>query len=140
MRNNLLSSWGRLVLVNSSPSNQPIYTMGFYSLNGDTHKKMDTIRSRFFWRGASDKLKYHMVKQKAVCRPKIFEGLGVINTRIMYACLMTKWFWRIDMARDELWFGILKAKYFIRGAMREAVTIKCSQFWKSLQRLKHLFK
>lgn len=48
LRNNLLS-WGggRLVLVNSGLSSQPIYTMGFYSLNGDTHKKMDTIRSRF---------------------------------------------------------------------------------------------
>lgn len=47
-KNNLLFSGGRLILVNSGLSNQPIYTMGFYKLNEETHRKMDSIRSRFF--------------------------------------------------------------------------------------------
>ena len=38
-KNNLLSSGGRMILVNSSLSSLPIYTMGFYRLKEETHKK-----------------------------------------------------------------------------------------------------
>lgn len=52
-KSNLLSSGGRLILVNSCLSSIPTYTMGFYRLNVEAHRGMDTIRSRFFWRGAA---------------------------------------------------------------------------------------
>lgn len=91
-----------MVLVNSSLSSQPIYTMGFYSLTDYTHKKMDTIKSRFFWRGTSDKFKHHMMRWGAICWPKDYGGLRVINIRLMNDCLMTKWFWKIASAREEL--------------------------------------
>jgi hypothetical protein len=68
------SSGGRLILSNSYLASLPIYTMGFYLLPKGSHKKMDSIRSRFFWRGARDDFKYHMVKWSAVCRPKQFGG------------------------------------------------------------------
>jgi hypothetical protein len=64
------SSGGRLVLSNSCLASLPIYTMGFYLLFKGAHKKMNTIRSRFFWRRAGDDFKYHMVKWSAVCRPR----------------------------------------------------------------------
>jgi hypothetical protein len=35
-------------------SSLPTYFMGFYSLPLGTHKKMDTIRSSFSWRGVVD--------------------------------------------------------------------------------------
>jgi hypothetical protein len=65
--------------------------MGFYLLPLSTHKEMDGIRSNFFWREAEIEFKYHMIKWPAVCRPKEFEGLGIINTQILNECLMTKW-------------------------------------------------
>jgi hypothetical protein len=68
------SSGGRLILSNGYLASLPIYTMGFYLLPKGSHKKMDSIRSRFFWRGARDDFKYHMVKWSAVCRPKQFGG------------------------------------------------------------------
>ncbi|GJN27050.1 hypothetical protein PR202_gb15033 [Eleusine coracana subsp. coracana] len=49
--------------------------MGFYNLHKTTYKKMDTIRSNFFWQGAEKKFKYHMVKWEAVTTPKEFGGL-----------------------------------------------------------------
>jgi hypothetical protein len=64
--------------------------MGFYLLPKGTHKKIDTIRSRFFWRGACDNFKYHMVKWSTVCRPKQFGGLGIINTQVLNEFLMVK--------------------------------------------------
>ena len=51
----------------------------------------------------------------------------------------TKWIWRISSANRELWFNILKAKYFPSGVFREARTLGGSQFWKSVMKVKHLF-
>jgi hypothetical protein len=61
-----MSSVGRLI-----HSNLPTYTMGFYLLSLDSiHRKMDTVISKFFSRGASGDFKYHMVRCEVVCRPK----------------------------------------------------------------------
>jgi hypothetical protein len=51
------SSGGRLILSNNCLASLPVYTMGFYLLHKDIHKRMDTIRSRFFWRGVGDDFK-----------------------------------------------------------------------------------
>jgi hypothetical protein len=69
-----MSSGGRLILTNTCLTSLPTFTMGFYLLPLGTHKKMDQIRSRFYWRGAGGDFKYHMVKWEAVCRPKEFGG------------------------------------------------------------------
>jgi hypothetical protein len=42
------SSDRRLILSNSCLASLPKYTIGFYLLPEGSHKKMDTIRSRFF--------------------------------------------------------------------------------------------
>lgn len=139
-RNNLLSTGGRLILVNSCLSSLPMYTMGFYRLSEEIHNKMDSIRARFFWRGASDNFKYHMMKWKAVYRPKDFGSLGVLDTRMMNGCLLSKWFWKISLAKDEIWFRLLKAKYFPTGDCRESRAVRGSQFWKALQKVRHLFQ
>lgn len=69
---NLLSCGGRLVLVNNSLSSLTIYTKGFYRFNEIIHKKkLDSIISRFFWRGVSDKFKYHIVNWGLFADPKI---------------------------------------------------------------------
>jgi hypothetical protein len=57
----LMSSRARLTLSNSSLSSIPTYTMGFYLLPKGTHKAMDGIRSKFYWRGAGSDFKYHMI-------------------------------------------------------------------------------
>ena len=81
----------------------PTYLMGMFLLHEGTHKAMDTI-SQFFWRGDTDKFKYHMVKWENVCLPKEFGGLGIINTRTMNEALLLKWVWRIcqNSAEDVL--------------------------------------
>ena len=55
-----LSSGGRLILTNSSLSSIPTYRM--FSLFETNHQWMDSIRSKFFWRGDVEKFKYHIVK------------------------------------------------------------------------------
>jgi len=71
-----------------------MYIMGFYLLPKGVHKGMDTKRSKFFWQGAADDSKYHMAKMDTLCRPKNQGGVGMINTKIMNDCLLTKWIWK----------------------------------------------
>jgi hypothetical protein len=66
-----MTSWAKLILTNSCLSSLHMYVMGFYFLPKGVHSKMDTIRSRFFWRGAGDEFKYDMSKWIAICKPKI---------------------------------------------------------------------
>ena len=110
-----LSSGGRFILTNSSLSSIPTYLMGIYLLHEGTHKAMDTIRSSFFWRGDSDRAKYHMIKWENVCLPKDFGGLGIINTWVMNESLLLKWVWRLlQNSRDDKCCQLLRAKYLQR--------------------------
>jgi hypothetical protein len=135
------SSRGRLILTNSCMSTLPIYTMGFYLLPLGTHSKMDSVRAIFFWRWAGEEFRYHMVKWPAVCRPKDLGGLGIINTQVLNECLMTKWIWKLYHRKESLWARILTAKYMRNGIdFLRSCASNGSQFWKSLHKIKHLFK
>jgi hypothetical protein len=54
--------------------------MWFYLLPKGTHKAMDGIRYKFYWRGAGSNFKYHMINGQSICRPKDFGGLDLVNT------------------------------------------------------------
>jgi hypothetical protein len=103
----LISSSGRLILVNSCLSSILLYMMGFYHLIDGHHKEIDSIRGRFFWQGGGKKFKYHMAKWDSLILPKKFRGLGILNTRRMNDCLLVKWIWRIVNREDSLWCRIL---------------------------------
>ena len=102
--------------------------------------KLDSIRAKFFWQGAEDKFKYHMMKWEAVCRPKEFGGLGIINTRILNECLLVKWIWKIIRSSSETWCQILRAKYMPDGLFFNSKKRGSSQFWQGLHRVKHFLK
>jgi hypothetical protein len=71
-----MTSGGKLILTNSCLTNLPMYIMGFYMLPKGVHDKMDMIRSKFFWQGAGDTLKYHMAKWILVCKLGSTESWG----------------------------------------------------------------
>lgn len=135
-----LSSGGRLILTNSSLSSMPTYMMNMFLLPDGTHKQMDTVRSQFFWRGDSEKFKYHMVKWANVSLPKEFGGLGVINTRMMNEALLVKWIWRIHQnSGDDMCCQLLRAKYLKNKPFMLSRGGWGSQFWKGLHKIKHSF-
>lgn len=101
---------------------------------------MDSIRSNFYWQGADDKFKYHMLKWDAVTRPKDYGGLGIINTRIMNECLIVKWIWKIMTGDKSIWCRLLRAKYCKNGDFFSSRSVGSSQFWTGLHKVKHLFQ
>ena len=133
-----MSSAARLILTNSSLSSLPLFTMEMFLLADGVHAKLDTPRSRFFWEGTGIKRKYHLVKWAAVCRPKKFGGLGILNSKLMNVALLAKWWWRLTQDESGLWAKLLKAKYFPNGNFFEG-RARCSPFWNDLQSIKAAF-
>jgi len=107
---NQLSHGGRSILINSSLSSVPMYNMGFYWLHEGTHKKLDSLRGRFFWEGVGNKKKYHMVKWEALAVPKDFGGLGFVDTRAMNTSLLAKWIFKLDKGEKSLALEVLRKK------------------------------
>ena len=134
-----LSSGVRLILSNSCLASLPMYAMGLFLLVEGVHKQFDSIRAKFFWEGAGPHRKYHMVNWPDVCRPKECGGLGILNSKLMNEALMIKWIWKIYQL-DTIWASIIKAKYSANGDIFTNTDRGGSQFWKSLHKVKHLFK
>jgi hypothetical protein len=135
-----MSSRARLILINKCLSSLSTYTMGFYLPPLGTHRVLDGMRSKFFWRGAENDFKYHMIRWSAIYRPKEQGGLGIVNTRILNECLMVKWIWKLYSQEDSLWVRLKNAKYMRDPDFFKSREAQGSQFWKSLHKVKHLFK
>ncbi|WVZ83882.1 LOW QUALITY PROTEIN: hypothetical protein U9M48_030978 [Paspalum notatum var. saurae] len=71
----LLSTGGRLVLINSVLSNLPMFMLSFFKVPCGVLKKMDYYRSRFYWQNEQHKKKYRLAKWEIMCQPKD-RGLG----------------------------------------------------------------
>ena len=89
-KSKLLSSGGRLVLINSVLSSLPIFMMSFFEVPAGVLQKLDAIRSRFYWQGGHSKKKYRLTKWKIICQPREIGGLGVANLAIKNVCLLSK--------------------------------------------------
>jgi hypothetical protein len=136
---NQLSHGGRSILINSSLSSIPMYSMGFYWLHEGTHKRIDTARGRFFWEGVGNK-KYHMIKWEALASPKEFGGLGFLDTRAMNTALLTKWIFKLDRGDKNLALEVLRRKYLGDNSFCQNKQRGCSQFWQGLMKAKEWYK
>jgi hypothetical protein len=136
----LLTSGGRLILSNACLDSIPIFAMGLFLLHDGIHARFDSHRSKFFWEGAGNKRKYHMVNWPSVCRPKSSGGLGLLNSKKMNIALLSKWIWKLYQDDASIWATIIRAKYRDADNLFEGSGQGGSQFWKSLHKIKHFFK
>jgi hypothetical protein len=134
-----LSSGGRLVLLNSVLSSLPIFMMSFFELPVGVLKKLDTIRSRFFWQGGSSKMKYRLARWHVVCQPKVLGGLGVSNLAVKNICLLSKWLYKL-LNEDGMWQQLLKNKYLGDKSLTQISRRPGdSHFWSGLMAIKDQF-
>ncbi|KAG2553601.1 hypothetical protein PVAP13_9KG460127 [Panicum virgatum] len=82
--------------------------------------------------------RYHRVKWENLSFPKDYEGLGIINTRVMNDALLLKWWWRLyNAGPDDPCCNLLKAKYLPHGSLATSRGLRGSQFWKGIHKAKH---
>jgi hypothetical protein len=69
--------------------------MSVFEIPADVLKKLDAIRSKFFWQGEEGKRKYRLARWCIVCQPKAVGGLGVSNLGIRNISLLNKWLFKL---------------------------------------------
>ena len=65
-----LSTGGRLTLINLVVSSLPMFMMSFFAIPKGVLKKLDYLRSRFFWQSDNQRRKYRLAKWSILCQPK----------------------------------------------------------------------
>jgi hypothetical protein len=106
----LLSSGGRLVLINSVLSSLPMFMMSFFRIPKGVLEKLDYYRSRFFWQCDEHKKKYRLAKWSILHKTKSVGGMGIINLDTQNKCLLSKWIVKL-LNEDGTWQQVLKKKY-----------------------------
>ncbi|WVZ96381.1 LOW QUALITY PROTEIN: hypothetical protein U9M48_042027, partial [Paspalum notatum var. saurae] len=106
----LLSVGGRLVLINSVLSSLPMFMLSFFAIPKGVLKKLEYLRSRFFWQNDQHKKKYHLIKWDQVRQPKQQGGLGIIDLEVQNKCLLSKWLFKLAN-EDGIWQRLLRNKY-----------------------------
>jgi hypothetical protein len=86
---------GKSILIESSLSSLPVYTLGVYMLPEEVHLKIDSARANFYW-DSDLKKKYHMVKWEELDKPRDHGGLGFTDTRLMNVCLLLRWIVKLE--------------------------------------------
>ncbi|KAE8811846.1 hypothetical protein D1007_11263 [Hordeum vulgare] len=131
------SKGSKSILISSNLASLSMYMMGMYILPEGVHSAFDKELARFFCQAGDGRPKYHMVKWADICVPKDRGGLGIPASRRMNVALMLRWVWRILHGDGGLWLQLIEAKY-LRGRPLLACSLaNGSQFWKSIQSIKH---
>jgi hypothetical protein len=75
-----------------------------------------------------------------MCRPNECGGLGLLNSKKMNIALMLKWVWKLYQPENPIWAQIIRAKYDSANNIFAGSGQGGSQFWRSIHKIKHLFK
>lgn len=100
----LLSSGGRLVLLNAVLDALPVFAMGALLLPPGVIAALDKLRCAFLW-AAADRVSgaQCLVAWEFVCRAKEDGGLGVRSIADQNKCLQVKLLHRLHSVIDESW-------------------------------------
>jgi hypothetical protein len=97
----LMSTAGRLALLNAILSSIPVYWLSVHRLPVWVRKKIDSICRAWLWHGEVTCNGGHCkVAWGKICRPRDLGGLGILNLDRFSAVLHLRWLWHERCSRD----------------------------------------
>ena len=98
---------GRTTLVKSVISSQAVFLITHLIMPSSTLDNLNKIERAFLWSGAEKTMRAKCkVNWNAVCRPKEYGGLGVLNTEKFARALRLRWLWFECKEPRKLWVGL----------------------------------
>ena len=135
----LLSYGDRLILINSVLTSLPMFMLSFLEIPKGVRKRLDMIRSRFFWQSDGHKKKYRLTKWEIMCRPKDQGGLGIEVLELKNRCLLSKWLFKF-LNEEGVWQELINNKYLQWRSLSQVTARPFdSPFWKGLMKVKDDF-
>jgi len=107
----LLSSAGRLTLIQSTLSSIPYFAMQTAKLPRSLCDELDRKNRSFLWGGNAEQRKIHHVNWATITKSKDYGGLGLRSMRQANTAFSMKLGWRVLTEKDSLWSRILRSKY-----------------------------
>ena len=101
----------RIVLIQSSLSTIPNYSMQCARLPNKVLEGIDKISKNFLWGLAEASKKLHWVGRQKVTRSRKKGGLGLQFARGRNTSLLAKLNWRFHSEKEILWARVLRNKY-----------------------------
>ena len=82
-------------------------------------KKLESLRSNFFWEGHVENRKMIWVKWDVALYKLAFDELNIDSLQASNWALVGKQWWRFRVDRDRLWVRIIKSIYGEDGGLRD---------------------
>ncbi|KAL4573100.1 hypothetical protein LXL04_019893 [Taraxacum kok-saghyz] len=111
----VLSIGGRSVLLKSVLGALGVYFFSMFVMPVTLAKKLEAIRSRFFWGGSESKRKIAWVNWEAVLASKDIGGLNVGSLVSFNLALVMKWKWLFFTSTDNIWVTVIRFLYGHNG-------------------------
>ncbi|XP_031120447.1 uncharacterized protein LOC116023586 [Ipomoea triloba] len=128
-----LSIANRRILVQSSLSTVPTYSMHSMALPVSTCNDINKICRNFLWGHDESSRKLHTVSWSEVCKPRDAGGLGLRRARDFNLAFLTKLAWQVSSNQDKLWVRALCDKYVKDGDFLQIQTSPNSSWgWRSI--------
>lgn len=107
MEKKILSSRGKLTLINSNSSSLPIYFMFLFKMPISVAKKIEKLQRQFFWSDSIEKKKIHLGSWETITKSQKYEGLGVKRMIEKNHALLAKWWYvEIDSLEKRSPYGL----------------------------------
>jgi len=124
----------RICLIKSVLSSIPLFFMSLFRLPSGVADKLVRIQRNFLWGWGSEGRKIAWPSWEKVCKPREFEGLCIIDTKLFNVTLLGKWIWRLGSEKGGLWKEIFVSKYGgWRSLGEEGNSSRSSPWWKYLK-------
>ena len=111
----LLSTGGKLTLCKTVLGSLGVYLFSIYKAPSKVLKKLESIRSKFFWGSSGDKAKIHRVAWDKVLNSRDKGGLGMGSLKAHNVALLVKWWWRFRSEEDTVWKKVVMAIHGVSG-------------------------
>ncbi|GJZ74415.1 RNA-directed DNA polymerase, eukaryota [Tanacetum coccineum] len=126
----LLSIGGRATLITSVLGALGTYFFSLFPMPSTVNKKLETLRSNFFWGSADNSHKIPWISWNVVLASKDKGGLGIGSLYSLNHALIQKWRWRFLTNPHALWARLITA---IHGRNSDSTTffshIKTNGVW-----------
>lgn len=109
-KTDLLSTGGRLILIQHVLTALPIYTMNAMPLPVTIVRAFHRLLANFFWGSYEGSPKRHWKSWNTIAQPKECGGLGVLNLNHMQIAFRTKMLWRA-LSTNSLWARFFRGKH-----------------------------
>lgn len=141
-KENLLFMAGRTVLIQSSSSMIPSYTMQCAYLLGKVLDSIDRVNRNFLCGSSDYDKKIHLVGWDKVTRPKKEGRLGLQSAKRRNTALVAKLNWCFHIEASAPWATVLRMKYCSpqRLGSRNGDKLPCSWVWVVMKKRKDNFQ